>query len=434
MQVRVVKIKARGSKALYFAAFLAACWSLVLSPSLPTSPLNPFSSPSHAQTKMALESLDSLKRNAGSYKGSVEVQKRIGDIYLKKFEPAFYQGQLFSSTELNAVEAYVWYALVVARSDHKQILQKPMALDPNIQPENFSGRDLATINEAKTGFNRLKAQARFKKGAAGWAAERKFVEHYEESPIAAYYILGEMYGSGLYILRQDYFEAYAYMRVAELAGFPDASARAAHYLGYITFNQKDIAERKAQTLFANHYGQGAGGIAYSGGTYTSGGIANSGSAIGSGSGWGPDFQTNRRHRDAGSTAANTPVGVDAHHLATSHFNQGNSFLATGRVEDAKVSYEAAISAEPTSLAAFNASRQLQALTLTCSLRDDRIRRMVRPANRKRVESGISWERIQIALKALGHYPDMVDGKPDLKPGAQSVRSNATISMWMKQVT
>lgn len=412
MQKRVLEIQKGKRKARRSGAF---AFALAFALTSPTSLfLKNETSPYAAQAQtLALESLDSLKRNAAGYKGSIEQQKRIGDIYMGRFEPGYYKGQLYSSTEVNSVEAFVWYALAVARADHNELLREAMKVDPSIEAEVLSPQDLDGINEARTALSRLKAQSRFKRGAAGWAAERMFSEQYEASPPPAYYILAEMYGSGQYIVRQDYYQAYIYMRVAAMAGFANAAERADYYRGHITFNQLETAERKAAELYSSNANRAQVSPApqYGGsGSPT----WRMGSAISSGTSWGSDFQTSRQNLNAGSGKMNTPAGVDAHNMAQSYYDKGNSFLASGQVDQAKTSYEAAISAEPSSLAAFSASRQLQALTLTCSLRDDRIRRMVRPENRQRVEDGISWERIQLALKALGYYPDEVDGKPDLK--------------------
>jgi TPR repeat protein len=412
MQDLVVNLRKHRKKALYFGALAVALLGLPISPSSNSEQFQfQLSGVALAQSENISEELGSMKQVAGGYQGSVEVQKRIGDIYLGKYNDKYYNGKLYGDKERNSVEAYVWYALAVARKSHNELLEEALRYDPSLQLENLSERDMEIINDATSAYNRLAAQSRFRKGAAGWLAEKIFTDHYKRGPAASYYLLGKMYRSGEYFVRQSYYDAYVTMRVAALVGFANADELANEYRGHITFNQIEVAEREAAGLMSKTFGGGGG--ATGGGYYTGSGQAATGSAISSGQGWGPDFHANRAHRDAGTSKAMTPNGVDAHNIAAASFDQGNALLAAGRINEAKGAYEAAISAEPSSIAAFNASRRLQTLTLTCSLRDDRIRRMVRPENRDRVDE-ISWERIQIALKALGHFPEFVDGKPDLK--------------------
>ncbi len=394
------------------------------------------------------ESFESIKSRAIGYKGGMADQMKMGQIYLGKAHKSFYARKLFPSSERNAIEAYVWFTLIVAQGDHSVMLGKN-APQKETQEEFDSAiasdeeRRLYQQREEKRSEQRndlikkaegLRNGADYSKGGifssrktlksfrpennkpGSWKAEEIFAEHYKCSPSpAAHYILGKFYYYGSDYVRQSDYSAYVAMKAAAMAGFGNAARLSDIYKGDLTLHQVSLATTEAERVFADAQTGCVGSSPY-GGNYGggSGGGVGSGTNGGGGAGgagtWGPDYQTHRQNMNAGSNGRPGQPGVDPKNTATAAYEQGNSFLAVGQVQQAKSAYEAAISAAPTSRAALNASQQLQALTLTCSLKDDRIRRMVKPSNRQRVEN-IGWERIQLALKALGYYTEYVDGKP-----------------------
>lgn len=384
----------------------------------------------------AFSSIEDIKLRARSYKGTISDQVWLGDIYSKNLGNAGYinaeamanhfKPDLYPSAQRNRIEAYFWYSLAAAQRSHRFLLEKSYPSWPVLSKEDKKKSDEAwdrmKVLQKKT-LRRTQIV-----GPSFWAAEKLFVDVYREGDVMAHYIMAKYY-KGVdndYVVRSNY-DAYVWMLSAYLQNFGDSKIMADEYQDKILFSQEDQAEYAAQRLVAfsmvvaagqsNKFGSAVlpshGGGTSSNSNFSVGaptqrriGQPSSSNQVN----WGSDFQAARSGGDAGNVSYPLPDGVDTHHSSRSAFDMGNGYLAAGNIKDAKTYFEYAIAREPYSRSAIDASRQLQALTMSCSMKDDRSARMHTPADRNRVHE-IPWVRLQLALKALGYYSLYVDGKP-----------------------
>ena len=364
----------------------------------------------HANTVDVPPDIDYLKRRAQTFNGSVGAQLKLGEIFSGQIDTIVntntrrrespYADELFDDPQRNRIEAFYWYSLAAAQLDHADMLRE--ASGGKI--ESLSKADRDNARKANRRMNTMRSGSRTKgiRGPSLWTAQSMFVDTYRTGCAPAFFILGEFYKNGRFVDKSAY-DAYVWMHAAEKRGFPTANLIAEEYRGRIMVNQQFLASSEANTLIASCGGG-------SGGSWMAGGGAGNGSGSISSPGWGSDFQTSRKNYTEGSNRTEGPGNVDSHHSSQSAFDMGNGHLAAGDIAKAKIFYEVAISKEPYSTAAIAASRQLQALTLSCSMRDDRVVRMSGSNNRDRVHD-IGWDRLQLALKALGYYTKYVDSQP-----------------------
>lgn len=373
-------------------------------------PSSPFIA--HANTVEVPPDIDYLKLRAQAFNGSVGAQFKLGQIYSdqvgtitnpntrRKESP--YADELFDDAQRNRIEAFYWYSLAAAQLDHADMLREASGG----KVESLSKDDEQNARRAKRRMEAMRAGSRTRgiRGPSLWTAQSMFVDTYRTGCAPAFFVLGKLYRTGQFVDKSSY-DAYVWMHAAEKQGFPTANNIAEEYRGRIMVNQQFLASSEANTLIASCASGGGSG----GGWFPGGGNGGGSGRVGS-PGWGSDFQTSRKSYTDGSGRANGPPNVDSHHSSRSAFDMGNGHLAAGDIAKAKIFYEIAISVEPYSTAAIAASRQLQSLTLSCSMRDDRVVRMGKTANRDRVHD-IGWDRLQLALKALGYYTKYVDSQP-----------------------
>lgn len=400
-------------------------------------------------------SIAKLKLEAGEYNGPIATQVWLGDIYsgnlsrqvdgLAIFEhpkrmSAHFKDELYDSVQRNRIEAYFWYSLAAAQfSFHDQLSHIDPASQPLIRPERdyaeYAWGRMQTLKKT-TWRNKIV-------GPSFWTAEKLFVDVYRKGGKRAHYLMGKFY-KGIntdFVVRSNY-DAYVWMMASEAHNFMDAGAVADDFQSDILYSQELLAELAAKRIVAYSMAVAANRTSSFGGAMVSsqGGRRASSSNFAPSNGrsnlmpggsapaastrhkvlndnssnaqvnWGSDFQANRRGQSSGNVRMGSPDGVDSHHSSRSAFDMGNGYLAAGNVKDAKTYFEYAIALEPYSRSAIDASRQLQALTMTCSLRDDRVVRMSSAGNRDKVHD-IPWDRLQLALKALGYYTSYVDGEP-----------------------
>lgn len=397
-------------------------------------------------------SIAQLKLPAGEYNGPVATQVWLGDIYSNNLSRsvdglALYEhpkrmadhftDELYNSSQRNRIEAYFWYSLAAAQlSFHDQLSHIDQNSRPLIKPEKgyaeYAWDRMQTLKKT-TWRNKIV-------GPSFWTAEKLFVDVYRKGGKRAHYLMANFY-KGIntdFVVRSNY-DAYVWMMASEAHNFMDASSVADNYQRDILYSQELLAELAAKRIVAYSMAVAANrtsdfgnamvtrqdGSRSSGRSFGQSNLAPPGVGSTPGSSrhtvlqnsgsnsqvnWGSDFQANRRGQGGGNVSINLPAGVDTHHSSRSAFDMGNGYLAAGNIKDAKTYFEYAIAREPYSRSAIDASRQLQALTMTCSLRDDRVVRMSSAGNRDLVHD-ISWDRLQLALKALGYYTSYVDGEP-----------------------
>jgi TPR repeat protein len=366
-----------------------------------------------ANAEVVYPEIDYLKERAQGFRGSAVFQNTLGDIYSENTRnipkirnphtrrtESPYQSELFAESQRNRIEAFYWYSLAAAQLDHQQFLSDTnTALDPLTDEERSAAKKARSRMEVLRGGS----SSRRIRGPSLWTAQSKFVDTYKDAGFncgAAHYIMGKMYRTGKFVEKSNY-DAYVWMLASNIENFQNSEILAGEYKGRILVNQGFLANTTANRIVA----------ACSNGSASGGnGSFNNGRGGPTSPGWGSDFQSARQSRDSGNIRVDVPPDVDSHHSSRSAYDMGNGYLAAGKISEAKAMYEIAIAKEPYSRAAIDASRQMQALTLTCSLRDDRVVRMSNPTNRDRVHD-IGWDRLQLALKALGYYTPYVDGKP-----------------------
>ncbi len=385
-------------------------------------------------------SLAQIKGPAGEYDGPIDAQVMLGDIYsknlarkvdgLKSYEHPkrmgnHFKAELFESAQRNRIEAYFWYSLAAAHLTFHELVT---TIDQNSQP--LTGTDKAYADYAWDRMQSLKKSSWRNKivGPSFWTAEKLFVDVYRKGDARAHYLMAKFY-KGVdtdFVVRSNY-DAYVWMMAAEMRGYLDAEVQAEAYQSEIMYSQELLAELAAQRIVAfsmavaanrsSNFGSAIvpsrGNVTASGSTFTQATPAPR--RLGQNDGpqqvnWGSDFQSSRRGQGVGNVSIDLPPGVDTHHSSRSAFDIGNGHLAAGNIKDAKTYFEYAMAREPYSRSAVDASRQLQALTMTCSMKDDRVARMSSSGSRDRVHD-IPWNRLQMALKALGYYTTYVDGKP-----------------------
>lgn len=385
-------------------------------------------------------SIAQIKRPAGEYDGPIDAQVMLGDIYsknlarkvdgLKIYEHPqrmanHFKAELYDSAQRNRIEAYFWYSLAAAHLTFHELVSD---IDPNSKP--LVGTDKAYADYAWDRMQSLKKSSWRNKivGPSFWTAEKLFVDVYRKGGPRAHYLMAKFY-KGIdtdFVVRSNY-DAYVWMMAAEMRGHLDSEVQASGYQSEIMYSQELLAELAAQRIVAysmavaaNRSSDFGSAIMPSQGgtTSTSPTFSQTTPAprrLGQNKGpqqvnWGSDFQSNRLGQGSGNVSMDLPPGVDTHHSSRSAFDIGNGHLAAGNIKDAKIFFEYAMAREPYSRSAVDASRQLQALTMTCSMKDDRVSRMSSGGNRDRVHD-IPWNRLQMALKALGYYTKYVDGKP-----------------------
>lgn len=354
--------------------------------------------------------IEDHKKQEGEYNGSVITQKMIADHYRKQCCST--SGRVRTSRESQAIDAYVWYSLAALQSRHAGLLNDPA--------RQLGEEDESAARDALDILGRMKKTRQFADGPARWMAEKQISDVYARGHADAQYMMGIMYKSGLHMIRSNY-NAYVYMCAAALRGYGDAAQQLSRYQYDIQVGQIASAELEARLIVMRVAPQQAQGScsslagSYSSGTGGGGGSIGAIGAGGSGN-WGSDFHTQRSAGNSGSglNPALTPAGMESNNNARAALEMGNAAVSVGDLQSAKGYYETAIRRDPYSRAAIDASRQLQALTLTCSVKEDRIARNASPENRSRVMAGVSWTDLQFALKALGYYKDYVDGNPGLE--------------------
>jgi len=95
--------------------------------------------------------------------------------------------------------------------------------------------------------------------------------------------------------------------------------------------------------------------------------------------------------------------------ARSYLKAGEAYLVRGKIGEAKINFEKAISTAPNSRAALEAQQALQGLTTTCSAAPDEYPRPAEhPLNKVRE---IDLKSQQRALSSLGYYTGPIDGIP-----------------------
>lgn len=385
-------------------------------------------------------SLAQIKAPAGEYDGPIDAQVMLGDIYsnnlarkvdgLKSYEHPkrmanHFKAELFDSNQRNRIEAYFWYSLAAAHLTFHELV---VNIDPSSKP--LTGTDKAYADYAWDRMQALKKSSWRNKivGPSFWTAEKLFVDVYRKGGPRAHYLMAKFY-KGIdtdFVVRSNY-DAYVWMMAAEMLGHLDAEVQAESYQSEIMYSQELLAELAAQRIVAYSMAVAAnrssdfgsalipsqGNVKPSNSTFTQ--TTPAPRRLGQNNGpqsvnWGSDFQSARIGQNSGNATIDLPPGVDTHHSSRSAFDMGNGYLAAGNIKDAKTYFEYAIAREPYSRSAVDASRQLQALTMSCSMRDDRVARMSSGGSRDRVHD-IPWNRLQMALKALGYYTAYVDGKP-----------------------
>lgn len=346
------------------------------------------------------EHIRKMKLKHGGFSGDVEKKIEIADYY---YQECCKGGRRKSLYENEAIEAYTWYSMVVLQQVNSELLstgtKRPKVLATDLR-------------HAERQIKRLIGKfPNLERGPAKWIADRQITQNYSGSMNPeAHYILAMLYKQGIHLTQNNY-EAYVWANVAQMLGHPNANATFVENYGKdILVSQIGTAQLEAKLHVqkwqetVKSKGQMTGSAGILGGIFGNRGGASSGI-------WSTDAQTSRAGTAGGSSQRDlNKDGPSDFNASRSALDRGDSFLAVGDTAKAKASYEKAIANAPRSRSALDASRQLQALALTCSINVDRQLRS-QTFNENRVHEEITWRRIQHALKALGYYTENVDGVP-----------------------
>ncbi len=317
--------------------------------------------------------LEELYTQAAGYNGTPYYQFHLGRIY---------EEGLFV-VHPNSVEALVWYSLAAAQG---------------YQPADYRRRELSNMPLPGQSARNYQADALPQDDVV--AAYARVIEIYLNGGPEAQYRLGELF------LDPDYFpavverdalpndvRAYAAFLVARFGGNGDADRRLRELRtgvpGFIVpLTDRMIGHAEALASDWNRYAYGDSDEFEPTPFQTSQALTR-----------GSAFQENR------ATLAETPDQSRA------WLNAGQAHLTNGDIAAARVAFQNAIVAGPTTQAALEAQWALQGLTVTCSAerRQSFIYQDVGYADPLSRVGRIDVNVIQRALRALGLYQGRVDG-------------------------